>query len=43
MNPQECWEMLEKIGAYISGETEGEEARDAERLILEDPKNLRLA
>ncbi len=43
MSPQECWEILEKIGAYVSGEIEGEEAREAERLILEDPENLRLA
>ncbi len=43
MNPQEYWRTLEKIGAYISGEIQGEEAREVERLILEDPENLRLA
>ncbi len=42
MNPQEYWEILEKIEAYVSGEFEGEEAREAERLILDDPENLRL-
>ncbi len=29
--------MLEKIGAYAAGELEGEEAREAERLIFERP------
>ena len=43
MNPQECWEIFEKISAYVSGEIEGEEAREAERLILEDPEKRRLA
>jgi len=42
LNPQEYWEILEKIEAYVSGEFEGEEAREAERLILDDPENLRL-
>ena len=42
MNPQEYWEILEKIEDYVSGEFEGEEAREAERLILDDPENLRL-
>lgn len=40
---QERWEVLEKIGAYAAGELEGEEARDAERLIYERPDYRRLA
>jgi anti-sigma factor RsiW len=43
LNPQECWEIFEKISAYVSGEIEGEEAREAERLILEDPEKRCLA
>ena len=30
------WETLERIGAYAAGELEGEEAREAERLIFEN-------
>ena len=37
------WKMLEKIGAYIAGELSGEEAREVERLIREDPEALSLA
>ncbi len=37
------WEALEKIGAYAAGELEGEEAREAERLIFERPDYRRLA
>ena len=37
------WEMLERIGAYAAGELEGEEAREAERLIFERPDYRRLA
>ena len=37
------WEMLERIGAYTAGELSGEEARETERFILEDPDGRRLA
>jgi anti-sigma factor RsiW len=37
------WETLEKIGAYAASELPAEEAREVERLILEDPEALRLA
>jgi anti-sigma-K factor RskA len=37
------WEVLERIGAYAAGELEGEEAREAERLIYERPDFRRLA
>jgi anti-sigma-K factor RskA len=37
------WETLERIGAYAAGELEGEEAREAERLIFERPDHRRLA
>lgn len=37
------WEALERIGAYAAGELVGEEAREAERLVLEDPEGRRLA
>jgi hypothetical protein len=33
----EGWEVLELIGAYAAGELEGEQARLAERLIIERP------
>jgi anti-sigma-K factor RskA len=36
-------ELLEKIGAYAAGELSGEEARETERYILEDPEGRRLA
>jgi hypothetical protein len=39
----DCWEVLEKIGAYAAGELENEEAREAERLIYESPEHRRLA
>jgi anti-sigma-K factor RskA len=39
----ERWEVLELIGAYAAGELEGEEAREAERLIMERPDHRRLA
>lgn len=39
----ERWEVLETIGAYAADELEGEEAREAERLILESPDHRRLA
>jgi hypothetical protein len=37
------WEILEKIGAYAASELSGEEAREVEQLILEDPEALKLA
>jgi len=37
------WELLERIGAYVAGELTGEEARETERLILEEPEGRRLA
>ena len=37
------WEVLERIGAYAASELSPEEARDVERMILEDPETLRLA
>ena len=40
---QERWGVLEIIGAYAAGELEGEEAREAERLIFERPDYRRLA
>jgi len=40
---QERWEVLERIGAYAAGELEGEEAREAERLIFERADYRRLA
>jgi anti-sigma-K factor RskA len=40
---EERWEMLERIGAYAAGELSGEEAREVERLILENAEVRRLA
>ncbi len=40
---QERWEVLERIGAYAAGELEGEEVREAERLIFERADYRRLA
>ena len=37
------WEMLERIGAYAASELSPEEAREVERMILDDPQALRLA
>jgi anti-sigma factor RsiW len=37
------WEVLERIGAYAASELSPEEAREVERMILEDPQALRLA
>ena len=39
---KERWEALEKIGAYAAGELEGEEAREAERLLLQNQDYHRL-
>ena len=43
MTGSENWEVLERIGAYAASELPPEEAREVERLILEDPEALRLA
>lgn len=43
MSGSEGWEILERIGAYSASELSGEEAREVEKLILEDPEALRLA
>ena len=43
VNERERWEVLELIGAYAAGELEGEEAREAERLIFERPDYRRVA
>ena len=40
---EQRWEILERIGAYVAGELEGEEAREVERLIFEQPEYRRLA
>ena len=37
------WEVLERIGAYAASELSPEEAREVERMILDDPETLRLA
>ena len=37
------WEVLERIGAYAAGELLGDEARETERLILENREARRLA
>jgi anti-sigma factor RsiW len=42
MAPKE-WEVLERIGAYAASELSPEEAREVERMILEDPDASRLA
>ncbi len=42
-NVEERWEVLEVIGAYAAGELEGEEAREAEQLLLRSPDHQRLA
>ncbi len=36
-------ETMERIGAYAAGELSAEEARETERLLLEDPEHRRLA
>ena len=43
MTGSERWEMLERIGAYAASELLPQEARQVERLILEDPEALGLA
>lgn len=39
---EERWEIMEKIGAYAAGELEGEEAREAENLLLQNEDYHRL-
>jgi anti-sigma-K factor RskA len=39
----ERWEVLEKIGAYASGELEVDKVREAEQLIFDRPEYRRLA
>ncbi len=36
------WEALERLGAYAAGELEGDEAREAERLLLQNDDYHRL-
>ena len=43
LTEEERWDVLEKIGAYAAGELEGEEAREAERMIFERRDYRRLA
>ena len=43
LNERDRWEVLELIGAYAANELEGEEAREAERLIFERPDYRRVA
>lgn len=42
-NERERWEVLELIGAYAANELESEEAREAERLIFDNPDYRRVA
>lgn len=39
---QDRWELLEMIGAYASGELDSEEARETERLLMENEDRQRL-
>ena len=41
-SPEKRWEVMEKIGAYAADELKGEEAREAERLLLENENYHRL-
>ena len=38
MAPNNTWELLEKIGAYAASELPPDEARQVERMILDDPR-----
>ena len=40
---EQRWEILERIGAYVAGELEGEETLEVERIIFERPEYRRLA
>ena len=35
---EQRWEILERIGAYVAGELEGEEALEVEGIIYERPE-----
>ncbi|CAN5205455.1 hypothetical protein BH24ACT19_BH24ACT19_16450 [soil metagenome] len=43
MTGADRWKVLERIGEFAAGELPGEEAREIERFILEDPEGQRLA
>ncbi|HSL01502.1 MAG TPA: hypothetical protein VK869_14300 [Rubrobacteraceae bacterium] len=43
VDERERWEVLELIGACVANELEGERAREAERLIFENPDYRRVA
>ncbi len=42
LSVEERWEVLEKIGAYAAGELAGEEAREAEYLLMQNDDYHRL-
>jgi anti-sigma-K factor RskA len=39
---EDAWAFLERVGSYVAGELEREDAREIERLILENPDYRRL-
>lgn len=40
---EDAWAFLERVGSYVAGELEREDAQEVERLILENPEYRRLA
>ena len=40
---EDAWAFLERVGSYVAGELEREDAQEVERLILENPDYRRLA
>ena len=40
---EDAWAFLERVGSYVAGELEREDAREVERLILENPDYRRVA
>ena len=40
---EDAWAFLERVGSYVAGELEREDAKEVERLILENPDYQRLA
>ena len=40
---EDAWALLERVGSYAAGELEREDAKEVERLILENPDYQRLA
>lgn len=40
---EDAWAFLERVGSYVAGELERDDARSLERLILENPDHRRLA